>query len=100
MTHIGDSTSEGMVSSDYLPDPAQRLGAQYARVGVRTSHLEITGATSIVETLPGGVDAQRVAARLVDDGFHGCWVIALGTNDSADIYVGLLGLAAPAHQSR
>jgi hypothetical protein len=77
-----------MVSSDYLPDRTQRLRAQYARVGVRTSHLEITGATSIVETLQGGVDAYRVARRLVGEGFHGCWVIALGTNDSADIYVG------------
>ena len=31
--HIGDSTSEGLVSSDYLPDPALRIEAQYARVG-------------------------------------------------------------------
>lgn len=77
-----------MISSSYLPDPGQRLRAQYARVGVRTSHLEITGATSIVETLPGGTNAQTVARRLVNEGFHGCWVIALGTNDSADVYVG------------
>ena len=21
-------------------------------------------------------------------GYHGCWVIALGTNDTADVYVG------------
>jgi peptidoglycan/LPS O-acetylase OafA/YrhL len=88
VTHIGDSTSEGMVSHDYLPDGSQRLAAQYARVGVRGSHLEITGATSIVETLPGGVDANKVAKRLVSSGYRGCWVIALGTNDSADVYVG------------
>jgi hypothetical protein len=88
VVHIGDSTSEGMISSDYLPDPAQRLGPQYARVGVRSEHLEIAGATSIVETLPGGVDAYRVARGLVGGGYRGCWVIALGTNDSADVYVG------------
>jgi hypothetical protein len=51
-------------------------------------HDEITGATSIVETLQGGINAYQVAQSLVHDGYRGCWVIALGTNDSADIYVG------------
>jgi peptidoglycan/LPS O-acetylase OafA/YrhL len=88
VVHIGDSTSEGMISSDYLPDRSQRLGPQYARVGVRSEHLEIAGATSIVETLPGGVDAYRVARGLIGGGYNGCWVIALGTNDSADVFVG------------
>jgi len=88
VAHIGDSTSEGLVSADYLPDPAQRLDAQYARVGVTEQHLEITGATSIVETLPGGTDAAKVAERLVASGYRGCWVLALGTNDTADVAVG------------
>ncbi|MGO9959522.1 MAG: acyltransferase family protein [Solirubrobacteraceae bacterium] len=88
VVHIGDSTSEGMISSDYLPDPSQRLEAQYARVGVRQVDLEITGGTSIVETLPGTVDAYDVARRLRSGGYRGCWVIALGTNDTADVYVG------------
>jgi peptidoglycan/LPS O-acetylase OafA/YrhL len=88
VAHFGDSTSEGLDSSDYLPDPAQRIGAQYARVGVRDAHLEITGATSIVETLTGGTNAYQVAQGLASDGYRGCWVIALGTNDTADVYVG------------
>ena len=88
VVHIGDSTSEGMISSDYLPDPAQRLDAQYARVGATEQHLEITGATSIVETLPGGTNAADVARGLLSGGYRGCWVIALGTNDTADVYVG------------
>ena len=88
VVHIGDSTSQGLISSDYLPDPAQRMPAQYARVGVKHSIMEITSATSIVETLPGGTNAHRVAEDLVHSGYHGCWVIALGTNDSADVYVG------------
>jgi hypothetical protein len=88
VVHIGDSTSEGLISSNYLPDPRQRLNAQYARVGVRVVRDEITGATSIVETLPGGINAYKVAQSLVHEGYRGCWVIALGTNDSADIYVG------------
>jgi peptidoglycan/LPS O-acetylase OafA/YrhL len=88
VVHIGDSTSLGLTSSDYLPDPGQRITAQYARVGVTEQHMEITAATSIVETLPGKTNAQVVARDLVMGGYRGCWVIALGTNDSADVYVG------------
>ena len=88
VVHIGDSTSEGLVSSDYLPKRSQRLPSQFARVGATHQHLEITGATSIVETLPGGTNAYDVARRLVANGYHGCWVLALGTNDAADVYVG------------
>jgi peptidoglycan/LPS O-acetylase OafA/YrhL len=95
VVHIGDSTSEGLDSSDYLPDPAQRISAQYARVGVTDVHLEITGATSIVETLPGAINAYEVARGLAGDGYRGCWVIALGTNDTADLAVGSsVGLSA------
>jgi peptidoglycan/LPS O-acetylase OafA/YrhL len=88
VVHIGDSTSLGLTSGDYLPDPGQRITAQYARVGATEQHMEITAATSIVETLPGKTNAQEVARRLVAGGYHGCWVLALGTNDSADVYVG------------
>lgn len=88
VVHLGDSTSEGMISTDYLPNPRQRLDAQYARIGVRDEDLEITGATSIVETLPGGINAYEVARGLVSRGYRGCWVVALGTNDTADVYVG------------
>lgn len=88
VAHVGDSTSEGLTSTDYLPDRKLRMGAQYARVGVKRSLFEITGGTSIVETLPGGTDAYKVAHRLIRQGYRGCWVIALGTNDAADVYVG------------
>jgi hypothetical protein len=50
--------------------------------------MEISGATSIVETLQGGTNAQKVARGVIDNGYDGCWVLALGTNDTADIYVG------------
>ena len=33
VTHIGDSTSEGLVSPEYLPHPAKRIAAQYHDVG-------------------------------------------------------------------
>jgi peptidoglycan/LPS O-acetylase OafA/YrhL len=89
VTHIGDSTSEGMVSPDYLSSPAQRLPAQYARVGIHEQHIEISGGTSIVETSEAGQpNAFQVAQKLVSSGYHGCWVLALGTNDTADVAVG------------
>ena len=85
---IGDSTSASLISTNYLPDPAQRLGAQYARVGVDQSIMRIEGGTSIVEALPGTEDAFQMAKALVQQGYRGCWVLALGTNDAADVYVG------------
>jgi peptidoglycan/LPS O-acetylase OafA/YrhL len=88
VVHIGDSTSEGLVSHDYLPKRSDRIEARYAHEGVRREHMEISGATSIVETLPGGTNAQAVARGLIDDGYDGCWVLALGTNDAADVFVG------------
>jgi peptidoglycan/LPS O-acetylase OafA/YrhL len=88
VAHIGDSTSEGMVSSDYLPDPTQRLTAQYQDVGVQQVLTNIVGANSVVETLPGDVNGYNAARNIVAGGFRGCWVIALGTNDTADVAIG------------
>src|SRR5215212_7677091 len=88
VVYIGDSTSEGMVMPSYLPDPGQRLNAQLARVGATTQYIEISAARSIVETLSGQTNAYDVARQLVANGFQGCWVIAMGTNDTANIYAG------------
>jgi len=95
VVHFGDSTSDGLVSADYLPDPAQRIRAQYADVGVRSTRFEINGGTSIVETIRNEPNAYTVAQGLMHAGYHGCWVLALGTNDTADVAVGSnVGLAA------
>jgi peptidoglycan/LPS O-acetylase OafA/YrhL len=95
VVHFGDSTSDGLVSSSYLPDPAQRINAQYADVGVIRTRFEIQGGTSIVETILNEPNAYTVAQRLVRAGYRGCWVLALGTNDTADVAVGSnVGLAA------
>lgn len=88
VVHIGDSTSESLVSPQYLPDASQRLTAQYADVGVKTVYLEIYGGTSVVEHLSGEPNGYQIAQSLVSKGYHGCWVIALGTNDAADIAIG------------
>jgi hypothetical protein len=88
VVHIGDSTSVGLMSPASLPDPSSRIDAQYARVGVTDFRNEISGARSTEERLPGQQNAVEVAQREVAGGYHGCWVIALGNTDAANIAVG------------
>jgi peptidoglycan/LPS O-acetylase OafA/YrhL len=85
VVHIGDSTSDGLISSDYLPNPAERIPARYRAIGVEHQHMEISGGRSIVETVRNHANAYTVARRLIADGYHGCWVLALGTDDTADV---------------
>jgi peptidoglycan/LPS O-acetylase OafA/YrhL len=95
VVHIGDSTSDGLISSAYLPDAAQRIPARYAQIGVTSVHMEVVGGTSIVEEYDSQPNAYDVAQRYRSQGYQGCWVIALGTNDTADVAVGSnVGLAA------
>ena len=88
VVHIGDSTSDGLISPDYLPNPRERIAAQYERVGVTKFIPEISGARSVVETYHGQPNAHTVAQQLIQQGYLGCWVLALGTNDTADVAVG------------
>ena len=88
VVHIGDSTSEGLTSAEYLPLASQRIEAQYADVGVREAHFEISGARSIEEQFEGEPNAREVAEAWKAEGYKGCWVLALGTNDAADVFVG------------
>jgi hypothetical protein len=88
VVHIGDSTSEGLTSHEYLPHRYERIEARYAHVGATVQHYEISGARSIVETYEGEANAEEVARRWEGAGYRGCWVLALGTNDAADVYVG------------
>jgi hypothetical protein len=88
VVHIGDSTSLGLISPDYIPNPKRRSSGQYARVGATTQHFEISGGRSIYETFEGMPNAQTVAQGYIDQGFNGCWVLALGTNEAADVAAG------------
>jgi peptidoglycan/LPS O-acetylase OafA/YrhL/lysophospholipase L1-like esterase len=99
VAHIGDSTSEGLISPEYLPKKWQRIGAQYRKVGVQHVHFQISGARSIIETWEGQPNARTVAQQLKAEDYNGCWVLALGTNDTADVYVGSpVGLSARIQQ--
>jgi peptidoglycan/LPS O-acetylase OafA/YrhL len=88
VVYIGDSTSEGEISPEYIPDTHQRLEAQLAKVGVQVTLSEISGARSIVETYDGYPNAATVAEGHVAEGFRGCWILALGTNDVANVHTG------------
>jgi hypothetical protein len=88
VVHIGDSTSEGLDSAEYLPLADQRIPNRYREVGVRETHMAVEGATSIEERFEGNPNAQEVAEAWKGEGFHGCWVLALGTNEAADVAAG------------
>lgn len=85
VAHLGDSTSVGMTLPAVVGDPAARLDAQYARVGVTASRLEISGGRSIVERLAKQENGFEVATRLRAEGFFGCWVVNLGLCDAANV---------------
>lgn len=88
VVHIGDSTSEGLDSVEYLPDPKERIESRYAEVGVKEVHMEVQGARSIEERFEEEPNAQEVAEAWKAEGFSGCWVLALGTNEAADVAAG------------
>jgi hypothetical protein len=99
VVHIGDSTSDGLVLPAYQPDASLRIAAQYRQVGVTRFIPEVSGARSIIETWHGFPNAYTVASHLIRRGYHGCWVLALGTNDTADVAVGsTVSLAARIRQ--
>ena len=88
VVHIGDSTSEGLDSAEYLPIARQRIPNRYREVGVVQTHMEVEGARSIEERFEGEPNAQEVAEAWKAEGYEGCWVLALGTNEAADVAAG------------
>ncbi len=88
VAHVGDSTSVDLISPAYLPNPAERIGARYADVGVRHLKIDASDGRSIVEEMPGQLNGYKVASAWRSQGYHGCWVFALGTNDAANVAAG------------
>jgi len=89
VAHIGDSTSVDLTAAGGdITDPAQQLPARYADVGVRHLLLDASGGRSIAEEMPGQVNGYNVALNWWNQGYRGCWVFALGTNDAANVSAG------------
>jgi peptidoglycan/LPS O-acetylase OafA/YrhL len=88
VVHVGDSTSLGLVEPSYLPNRGDRIIAQYHDVGVGNVTTDVLGARSIVETFEGQPNADTATQQRISAGYDGCWVFAMGTNDTANQYVG------------
>ncbi|MEP6648662.1 MAG: acyltransferase family protein [Lapillicoccus sp.] len=86
--HLGDSTSVGLMSKDYLPNPADRIDAQYRLFGATNATTDILGARSIVERWNGQPNAEDAVKSKIASGYRGCWVFAMGTNEAANQAVG------------
>lgn len=84
VVHVGDSTSIGLTSPRFLPDPNDRIGARYRAVGVQRFWPEISGARSMVETIRNQANATSIVRARMASGYAGCFVLALGTNDPAN----------------
>ncbi|MBL8717567.1 MAG: acyltransferase family protein [Myxococcales bacterium] len=85
LAHVGDSTSLGLVSHAFLPNPDDRVDARYHAVGVEQFWPEISGARSMVETYEDQPSATDIVKYKRAHGYEGCWVLALGTNDPANV---------------
>jgi len=85
VAHVGDSTSVGLMP---------RIEARYREVGVERFLPEISGARSMYETYRGRPNATTIVRRMRAEGYRGCWVMALGTNDPANTRGNLVVLRA------
>ncbi|MEJ4111871.1 acyltransferase family protein [Corynebacterium kroppenstedtii] len=86
--HVGDSTSIALNSPSYLPNPSDRVGAQYKRVGATDVYLDIKGARAVIEHYKDDPNAREAVTAMKNHHYKdACWVIALGTNDAANIAV-------------
>jgi len=86
--HIGDSLTAGMMSPNQIPDPNNMLDAQYRGVGVADVRVDGAAGRTIHEVTSGQTPGVQVAAAARAAGYTGCWVIELGTNDTALIVEG------------
>lgn len=78
--HIGDS-----LSAYTLPG----LRSEYEGRGVTRLVTSAYGGRGILQKVPADPETGRAAAvRIRGSGFSGCWVVALGTNDTANVAAG------------
>jgi hypothetical protein len=81
--HIGDSLTVGMMGTNQIPDPALRLDSQYRAVDVADPRVDGGVGRTIHEVSNNQKAGADVARQARADGFKGCWVVELGTNDAA-----------------
>ena len=73
----------------YVDGAANTMGERYRSVGVEHWIDDSSGGRSVRERV---ADWQRNALEVADairkSGFHGCWVVMIGTNDAANVAAG------------
>ena len=78
--HIGDSLTAYTIPT---------LTNEYKAHGVTDLVLSAGGGRSVFQKVTPDTETGKVAAaRIRSSGFKGCWVVALGTNDTANIAAG------------
>ena len=86
--HIGDSTSLSLFDPKGVGGDALTMDQRYRDVGVATVYPDNDGARAIFEHVDADPSALEVAQGVRDNGYHGCWVMMIGTNDAANIAAG------------
>ena len=80
VAHVGDSLTAYTI-------PA--LTVEYTKMGVENLVFAAAGGRGILQKVSPDKETGKVAAaRVRDEGFAGCWVVAMGTNDTANISAG------------
>jgi hypothetical protein len=88
VVHIGDSTSLSLFDATGVGGDELTLEQRYRDAGVSVVYPDNDGARAIIEHLDSDPNALEVAQAVRDNGFHGCWVLMVGTNDAANIAAG------------
>lgn len=89
VAHIGDSTGVYLWEPQYVDGAANTMGERYRSVGVDRWVEDNSGGRSVRERV---ADWQLNALEVADgerrNGFVGCWVVMIGTNDAANVAAG------------
>jgi hypothetical protein len=88
IVHIGDSTSVPLFESAGVGGANLTMDSRYRAIGVSEVYPDNDGARSIVERMDGAPNALDVAEGVRANGYSGCWVLMVGTNDAANIAAG------------
>ena len=88
VVHIGDSTGVPLFDPAGVGGAELTLQERYEEIGVEVVYPDNDGARSIVERIDDRPNALDVAEGVRANGFDGCWVIMIGTNDAANIAAG------------
>lgn len=87
--HIGDSLGYHLWEPQYVGGEENTMWSRYADVGVATVYPDNAAGRSTHETTrTAPVNAVDAALAVRQNGYRGCWVLMIGTNDAANVAAG------------